>query len=106
MSSPLKSTLFWGAVFSTLLLASPEKADLPRIPFIPNRGQWHSDVLFLYRTVGMEAWGTHYGLNLTFYQVRGTMDPFWASVPVPAGIEARSKGLQILGHSAGGVCRR
>jgi hypothetical protein len=37
--------------------------------FIENKGQWHQDVLFLYKTGNMDAWITKYGINYTFYKV-------------------------------------
>lgn len=37
--------------------------------FIENKGQWHPDVLFLYKTGNMDAWITKYGINYTFYKV-------------------------------------
>jgi hypothetical protein len=37
--------------------------------FIENKGQWHSDVLYLCRMVGLDAWITKYGVNYTFYKI-------------------------------------
>jgi len=37
--------------------------------FIENKGQWHSDVLYLCRMGGLDAWITKYGLNYTFYKL-------------------------------------
>jgi hypothetical protein len=37
--------------------------------FIENKGQWHSDVLFLCRMGGLDAWITKYGVNYTFYKL-------------------------------------
>jgi hypothetical protein len=44
-----------------------QKAD--RLFFIENKGQWHSDVLYLCRMGGLDAWITKYGMNYTFYKV-------------------------------------
>ncbi|MCS7029666.1 MAG: SBBP repeat-containing protein [Bacteroidia bacterium] len=43
------------------------KAD--RLFFIENKGQWHSDVLYLCRMGGLDAWITKYGVNYTFYKI-------------------------------------
>lgn len=37
--------------------------------FIENKGQWHKDVLYLYKASGMDVWITKHGLNLTFYKL-------------------------------------
>jgi hypothetical protein len=37
--------------------------------FIENKGQWHSDVLYLCRMGGLDAWITKYGVNYTFYKL-------------------------------------
>jgi len=37
--------------------------------FIENKGQWHSDVLYLCRIGGLDAWITKYGVNYTFYKL-------------------------------------
>ena len=37
--------------------------------FIENKGQWHSDVLYLARFGNMDAWITKYGLNYNFYSL-------------------------------------
>lgn len=38
--------------------------------FIENKGQWHSDVLYLYRMGGLDAWITKKGVTYDFYKVR------------------------------------
>ncbi len=38
--------------------------------FIENKGQWHSDVLYLCRMGGLDAWITKYGVNYTFYKLK------------------------------------
>ncbi|MCX7743002.1 MAG: SBBP repeat-containing protein [Flavobacteriales bacterium] len=38
--------------------------------FIENKGQWDSDVLYLARMGGLDAWITKYGVNYTFYQIK------------------------------------
>lgn len=94
---PAYGLLLLPFIFSSLC-AETAGIELPRLAFIPNLGQWHSDVLFRYRTVGLDAWGTRYGLNLTFYQITGTVDPFLLSLPVPEAVDAAAKSLQIRGH--------
>lgn len=37
--------------------------------FIENKGQWHQDVLYLYRIGNLDAWITRYGVNFIFYKM-------------------------------------
>jgi hypothetical protein len=37
--------------------------------FIENKGQWHSDVLYLCRLGGLDAWITKWGVNYTFFKL-------------------------------------
>lgn len=37
--------------------------------FIENQGQWHSDILYLARMNGLDAWITKKGVNYTFYKL-------------------------------------
>jgi hypothetical protein len=46
------------------------QSNIDRNFFIENKGQWHSDVLFLARLDGMDAWITKYGLNFSFYKAQ------------------------------------
>ena len=49
---------------------SPESVNsLDKKFFIENKGQWHSDVLYLCRMSGLDAWVTKYGVNYTFYKL-------------------------------------
>jgi hypothetical protein len=36
--------------------------------FIENKGQWNSNVLYLCRMKGLDAWITKSGINFTFYK--------------------------------------
>ncbi|GIV29931.1 MAG: hypothetical protein KatS3mg028_0997 [Bacteroidia bacterium] len=61
--------LLWGWVFK----AQNEQAQTmlnrsDRCFFIENKGQWHSDVFYLCRMGGLDAWITRYGVNYTFYK--------------------------------------
>ncbi len=40
-----------------------------KLNFIENKGQWDSDVLYLCRMGGLDAWITKYGVNYTFYKI-------------------------------------
>ncbi|MCS7076778.1 MAG: SBBP repeat-containing protein [Bacteroidia bacterium] len=52
-------------------------AKTDRLFFIENKGQWHSDVLYLCRMRGLDAWITKYGVNYTFYKIeRSKNDDF------------------------------
>ena len=53
--------------------------------FIENKGQWHSDVLYLARFGGMDAWITKYGVNYTFYKLEEVMDLPYAERLVKVG---------------------
>ncbi|GIV43704.1 MAG: hypothetical protein KatS3mg035_0827 [Bacteroidia bacterium] len=51
-------------------------SNLDRRYFVENKGQWHSDVLYLCRMGGLDAWITKYGVNYTFYKLeRNTSIP-------------------------------
>ncbi|MFN7013515.1 MAG: hypothetical protein ACK4ON_04490, partial [Bacteroidia bacterium] len=64
--------------------------------FIENRGQWHSDVLYLCRMGGLDAWITKYGVNYTFYKVEKTQN---AKKEKPHGkFDHQDMENTILGH--------
>ena len=44
--------------------------------FIENKGQWPSEVQFLYRTMGMNAWITNSGVVYDFYTIEKKADNF------------------------------
>ncbi|GIV43707.1 MAG: hypothetical protein KatS3mg035_0830 [Bacteroidia bacterium] len=58
--------------------AQKKMSNLDRRYFIENKGQWDSDVLYLCRMGGLDAWITKYGVNYTFYKVERTTS-------IPAG---------------------
>jgi hypothetical protein len=70
-------TLLFLAVFSVfayLQASNINKNKLKQIKFdchffIENKGQWHSDVLYLARFGNMDAWITKYGVNYHFYKI-------------------------------------
>ncbi len=67
--------------------AQKKMSKLDRRYFIENKGQWHSDVLYLCRMGGLDAWITKYGVNYTFYKVeRNTSSPAGqGNTTIPAG---------------------
>jgi hypothetical protein len=67
--------------------------------FIENKGQWDSDVLYLCRMGGLDAWITRYGVNYTFYQVQQP-DAVCssASSAEPTVLEHSTRNSTILGH--------
>jgi len=67
--------------------------------FIENKGQWDSDVLYLCRLGGLNAWITKYGVNYTFYKIQyQDGDNLFMSNTEHAALENRSKNSTLLGH--------
>ncbi len=71
--------------------------------FIENKGQWHSDVLYLCRMGGLDAWITKYGVNYTFYKVERTtsIPAGHSNTSIPAGDKFHHDDLEnstLLGH--------
>ncbi|GIV30602.1 MAG: hypothetical protein KatS3mg028_1668 [Bacteroidia bacterium] len=59
---------------------------IDRLFFIENKGQWHSDVLYLCRMGGLDAWITKYGVNYTFYKIEKKPDTGIEKIgPIPKG---------------------
>ena len=72
-----KFVLILGLFFCTTVQAQNANDALNKVNrkfFIENRGQWHSDVLYLCRMGGLDAWITKYGVNYTFYKVEKTQN--------------------------------
>jgi hypothetical protein len=65
--------------------------------FIENKGQWHSDVLFLTRMGGLDVWITKYGVNYTFYQIEKNPNPKQAE-HLPSKFENDWEDATLLGH--------
>lgn len=64
-------------IFVSLLIVRMLGSTIPHADkqfFIENKGQWNSDVLFLCRMGGLDAWITKYGVNYTFYEIK--REPF------------------------------
>ncbi|MDW8348607.1 MAG: SBBP repeat-containing protein, partial [Bacteroidia bacterium] len=57
------------AIFGQNTEAQSKLAKADRLFFIENKGQWHSDVLYLCRMGGLDFWITKYGVNYTFYKI-------------------------------------
>jgi hypothetical protein len=64
--------------------------------FIENKGQWHSDVLFLCRMGGLDAWITKYGVNYTFYKLEEVPSANKNERLLPDKFE--HKDYNIIGH--------
>jgi hypothetical protein len=76
-----------------------QKAD--RMFFIENKGQWHSDVLYLCRMGGLDAWITKYGMNYTFYKVEKDLNTEFARIAegLPKSkFEDDHENATLLGH--------
>jgi hypothetical protein len=65
--------------------------------FIENKGQWHSDVLFLTRMGGLDVWITKYGVNYTFYQIEKNSNAEKAE-RLPSKFENDLDDATFLGH--------
>jgi hypothetical protein len=65
--------------------------------FIENKGQWHSDVLFLTRMGGLDVWITKYGVNYTFYQIEKKPNAEKAE-RLPSKFDDDLKDATLLGH--------
>jgi hypothetical protein len=65
--------------------------------FIENKGQWHSDVLFLTRMGGLDVWITKYGVNYTFYKIEKTPNAEKAA-HLPSKFENDLEDATLLGH--------
>jgi hypothetical protein len=65
--------------------------------FIENKGQWHSDVLYLTRMGGLDVWITKYGVNYTFYQIEKNPNAEKAA-HLPSKFENDLEDATLLGH--------
>jgi cold shock CspA family protein len=72
-----------------------QKAD--RQFFIENKGQWHSDVLYLSRMGGLDVWITKYGVNYTFYQIEKNPNAKEAE-RLPNKFDHEMEDATLLGH--------
>jgi hypothetical protein len=64
--------------------------------FIENKGQWHSDVLYLCRMGGLDAWITRYGVNYTFYKLEEAVSTERKEHAIPDKFE--HKDYNMVGH--------
>jgi hypothetical protein len=65
--------------------------------FIENKGQWHSDVLYLTRMGGLDVWITKYGVNYTFYQIEKNPNAKNAE-HLPGKFDREMEDATLLGH--------
>jgi hypothetical protein len=83
--------------FSEEQKPSPEMINsLDRKFFIENKGQWHSDVLYLCRMGGLDAWITKYGVNYTFYKLEEAISTERKEHAIPDKFE--HKDYNMIGH--------
>jgi len=64
--------------------------------FIENKGQWHSDVFYLCRMGGLDAWITKYGLNYTFFKLEEVPSANKNEHHLPSKFE--HKDYNLIGH--------
>jgi cold shock CspA family protein len=72
-----------------------QKAD--RQFFIENKGQWHSDVLYLTRMGGLDVWITRYGVNYTFYKIEKNPNAKQTE-RLPSKFDREMEDATLLGH--------
>jgi hypothetical protein len=65
--------------------------------FIENKGQWHSDVLYLTRMGGLDVWITKYGVNYTFYKMEKNPNAKQAE-HLPGKFDHEMEDATLLGH--------
>jgi hypothetical protein len=65
--------------------------------FIENKGQWHSDVLYLTRMGGLDVWITKYGVNYTFYQIEKNPNAKQTE-HLPSKFDHEMEDATLLGH--------
>jgi hypothetical protein len=65
--------------------------------FIENKGQWHSDVLYLTRMGGLDVWITKYGVNYTFYKMEKKPNAKQTE-HLPSKFDDDLKDATLLGH--------
>jgi hypothetical protein len=77
--------------------SSPEIVNrLDKKFFIENKGQWHSDVLYLCRMGGLDAWITKYGVNYTFFKLEEVPSANRNELSLPDKFE--HKDYNLIGH--------
>lgn len=81
-SGTLSPLMGWGCIlYAQEAIANAALFKLARGFFIENKGEWHSDVLYLYRGPGFDAWITRYGLNLTLIKCEKPTLPLSPTLP-------------------------
>ncbi|MEN3040157.1 MAG: SBBP repeat-containing protein [Bacteroidia bacterium] len=94
LSTGLVLALLWARQATT----SPTLGRVDRGFFIENKGQWHPDVLYLYRGPGLDAWITRYGLNLTFTKAEKPVLPLSPALSPHQREQMELEHSILLGH--------
>ncbi|MDW8301372.1 MAG: SBBP repeat-containing protein [Bacteroidia bacterium] len=94
---------FFSFIFNfTLSLAQNAQSKLSKLDrlfFIENKGQWHSDVLYLCRIGGLDVWITKYGVNYTFYKIDHNRNTNFSRTTLPkTQFEGEPQNMTILAH--------
>jgi len=66
--------------------------------FIENKGQWDSDVLYLTRIGGLDAWITKKGVNYTFYKLEEVKQEQSTNRELEMPDKFEQKDYNIIGH--------
>ena len=66
--------------------------------FIENKGQWNSDVLYLTKIGGLDAWITKKGVNYTFYQLEEVKQEESTKLEVTMPDKFEQKDYNIIGY--------
>ena len=85
---------------SSKTLSADQQTQLEKVSsnlvFIENKGQWRSDVLYLCRMSGLDAWITKYGVNYTFYKLEEVASTERKEHAIPDKFE--HKDYNMIGH--------
>lgn len=90
--------LFWMPMF-TFGAIQPRQNDANEMQFIENKGQWPSEVLFLTRLNGLNAWITKTGVTYDYFRITRIQDrKNFAHLPPHEKEQAESNNFSMQGH--------
>lgn len=90
--------LFWIPMFTSGVI-QPRQNDSNEMHFIENKGQWPSEVLFLTRLNGLNAWITKSGVTYDHFRITRIQDrKNFAHLPPHEKEQAESNNYSMQGH--------
>lgn len=92
--------LLWVAILINYSTAFADNQIFKRLNpvFIENRGQWSSEVLFLARINGLDAWITKNGITYDFHTLKLNDDSIEKTLPTRLSEQLLKRGYQRYGH--------